>query len=216
MCKPRNDRVRKPRCFATGRHALSRLRPFVARGPRADRGRLRARGDGRPRWPAAQHSAHRCAYRGGARCRRPGPWSRRRPRPSGWRWRPGSMLRSAPPQTANLAADDGVNRRDGRGWRELASPGARSESPPRCRHGGPTGGGPARSRPPRRDPAIALTAILARHLHHRSPQPVFLVARGRAVSLRPSPLPQPPARTPLPQPMLLPGMLYRASSPFRA
>src|SRR3974390_13812 len=75
---------------------------------------------------------------------------------------------------------------------------------------------PARSRPPRRDPEIALTALLAPHLHHRSPQPVFLVARGRAVSLRPSPLPQPPARTPLRQPMLLPGMLSRASAPFRA
>jgi len=75
---------------------------------------------------------------------------------------------------------------------------------------------PARPLQHRRDPAIGVTAILARQLDDRSPQRVFLVALDRDVSLRPSPLPQQPARTPLRQPMLLPGMLYRATSPFRA
>ena len=75
---------------------------------------------------------------------------------------------------------------------------------------------PTRSLQHRRDPAITVTAILARQLDDRSRQRVFLVALGRDVSLRPSPLPQQPARTPLRQPMLLPGMLYRATSPFRA
>src|ERR1035438_8275985 len=75
---------------------------------------------------------------------------------------------------------------------------------------------PTRSLQHRRDPAIAVTTILARQLDDRSRQRVFIVALGRDVSLRPSPLPQQPARTPLGKPMMLSGMLYRATSPFRA
>ena len=68
----------------------------------------------------------------------------------------------------------------------------------------------------RRDPPIAVASILAGQLQDGSRQPIFVVALDRDVSLRPSPLPQQPARMPLRQPMLLPSMLYRATSPFRA
>src|ERR1039458_263221 len=75
---------------------------------------------------------------------------------------------------------------------------------------------PTRSLQHRRDPAIAVTTILARQLDDRSRQRVFIVALGRDVPLRPSPLPQQPARTPLGKPMMPSGMLYRPTPPFRA
>jgi hypothetical protein len=57
---------------------------------------------------------------------------------------------------------------------------------------------------------------LAGQLKDRSCQRVFIVALCSDVALRPSPLPQQPAGMPLRQPMLLAGMFYRATAPFRA
>jgi len=133
MCKPRNDRVPKPRCFAIGRHALSRLRLFVARGPRADRCLFGRPGPSISMARRRSTYAHRCARRGGSPCRRPGPWSLRRPRLSTMALATCPRPRSEPPRTANGAVDDGVNRRDGRGWEGARR--ARSRSRRSLRHG---------------------------------------------------------------------------------
>src|SRR5262250_2879940 len=75
---------------------------------------------------------------------------------------------------------------------------------------------PTRFPQQRRDPPIAIASVRARQLQDGSRQLIFLLALHHPVALRSSPLPQQPARTPLRQPMLLPGVLYRATSPFRA
>ena len=75
---------------------------------------------------------------------------------------------------------------------------------------------PTRALQQHRDPAIAITAILAGQLNDNPCQRVFILALRSNVSLRPSPLPQQPAGMPLRYSILLASMFDRAAPPFKA